>query len=130
MVKGDSLAHHHLLLHGIAQRKLVSGSEEELKTFLLKLVKKLEMKTLIPPTVVLSNKNAYTGIIGIVSSHISFHFWLDDGQLQLDIYSCKNFNKNEAIAFIKKWWQITKYNALFIKRDFNKDFEITEMHGD
>lgn len=119
-----SIVHHHLILHGKTNIKLGKNPIKELKQFLIYLARDLDMNILIEPKVALSHQNAYTGIIVIVTSHITFHYWFDQKLLQLDIYSCKEFDVQKTISLLKDFWKIGEGKSIFINRELGKNFKI------
>lgn len=117
------LVHHHLIFQSSVARDFTGEPAEEiLQQFLLDLVKELDMHVLIPPQLMLSEHKAWTGLVGIVTSHIAFHFWTIEKYLQLDIYSCKVFDKEKVIRFIHEFWRTSEEKILFIDREMGKDF--------
>jgi len=65
--------------------------------------------------------------MGIITSHVAFHYWVDEQYLQLDIYSCKEFDKHTTIKFLETFWKIDKSVSLFIDREIGKEFEIERI---
>lgn len=122
-----SLKHYHLLFQGRVGIEQGSLNEEDLIIFLRQLLREVNMTCLIQPQVKLSHQNAWTGIIGIITSHIAFHYWVDEKYLQLDIYSCKEFDKTQTIAFLEKFWKMNNSTSLFIDREIGKNFEIERI---
>jgi S-adenosylmethionine decarboxylase len=124
------LEHNHLLFQAfVTNDDLFTNSdlENSFNEFLYNLIEEIEMTCLIPPVIKLSYLNAWTGIVGIVTSHISFHFWVDDKFLQLDIYSCNNFDHYKAIESIEKFWKTKNAKAVLIKRKYNDDFKMVSL---
>lgn len=122
-----SIIHHHLIYQAKVDRTdLNENSTEVLENFLCDLVALIEMQILIRPQVAFSHQKAWTGIVGIVTSHISFHYWTIDNYLQLDIYSCKEFDVAKTISFLNYFWKSTEVKSLFIKRGIEDDFTITK----
>ena len=119
-----ALKHHHLLFQGRVGIEPESLDEEDLLIFLQDLLKAVNMNCLIQPQVRLSHEKAWTGIMGIITSHIAFHYWVDEKYLQLDIYSCKEFDRTKTIEFLEKFWKMNNSTALFIDREIGKNFEI------
>lgn len=122
-----NLKHHHLLFQGKVGIEPGSLNENDLITFFQELLREVDMTCLIQPQVKLSHQNAWTGIIGIITSHIAFHYWVDEQYLQLDIYSCKEFDKHKTISFLEKFWKMSSSTSLFIDREIGKHFEIERM---
>ena len=91
------IVHHHLIFQASVTKE--RNNKKDLKKFLEETVRKLKMQILIPAQVAFSHQEAWSGIIGIVTSHISFHYWVKEGYVQADIYSCKEFDRKEAIHY-------------------------------
>ncbi len=122
------LVHHHLIYQAKVGRKdLGETAEQELKKFLYGLVKEIDMQVLIDPITKFSHAKAWTGLIGIITSHMSFHYWTVEQYIQLDIYSCKEFNVTKAKEFLDKFWQSTDQKILFLTRNPDEEFVITHV---
>lgn len=76
--------------------------------FLLNLPGIIGMRRLTQPYVMYYDggeaKDDYgvTGIVIIATSHISIHTYPHDKTFFLDIFSCKEFDKEKALAFVRK----------------------------
>lgn len=124
----NTLVHHHYIFHCKVNSKTIDNSSGKIfKQFLLDLVNLIDMEVLIAPQVAFSEHNAWTGLIGIVTSHISFHYWVEEQYLQLDIYSCKSFDTEIVNKFLIDYWKSTNVKALFIKREFESEFEVQKI---
>lgn len=122
------IIHHHLIYQSKVNRSdLNRNSGEILERFLYDLVEQIGMQILIHPQVAFSHQKAWTGIVGIVTSHISFHYWTVEKRLQLDIYSCKEFDVSRAIHFLNSFWESEDVRTLFIERETEENFKITEL---
>ncbi len=122
-----NIVHHHLIVQCKVDVIPDSLKEEDLKRFMEGLLKVINMNALIKPQFKLSHQKAWTGIMGVITSHVAFHYWVDEQYLQFDIYSCKEFDKNKAVDFIKKFWKSKEVKSLFIDRETGKDFNIEEI---
>ena len=123
-----AIVHHHLIYQAsIGSNDLNKNAEKTLEKFLYDLVKEIDMRILIPPQLKFSHQKAWSGLIGIVTSHISFHYWTIEQYVQLDIYSCKKFDKEKTIAFCNKFWEAKNTKILFIDREVGKDFHIQKI---
>lgn len=74
------------------------------------LVKLLDMKALMPPFIINAESNealggkdpgGITGYIVIAESHISIHTFTRRGFISMDLYSCKFFDYDRAIQYLK-----------------------------
>ncbi len=117
------LVHHHLIYQAkVNHPDLGVESEKELKQLLIDLLDVTGMQCLIEPQVKLSHQKAWTGLLGIITSHISFHYWTIEQYVQLDIYSCKEFNREATVEFLNNFWQASETKTLFIDREVGKPF--------
>lgn len=85
----------------------VSLSEEFLKNFFQGLSEALKMKVIAGPFIFSPDKfsELHHGIGGFMAwaeSGIAFYSWRDHKFFTLDIYSCKTFNTQQAIEYIKE----------------------------
>jgi len=114
--KPASIVHHQTIVVATVKRKPDEIQCKDLAKFLSDLVKEIKMNALFDP-IAIHGKFGFTGIVGIVTSHIAFHYF-DDGQtLHFDVYSCKKYNLRALMNFLNRYWQIEKADVLFIKRD-------------
>jgi len=122
-----TIIHHHLILQSKVSAIYQQDKFDVLKMFLLNLVDEIEMECLIEPQLKFSQHKAWTGLIGIVTSHISFHYWTIESYLQLDIYSCKAFPVDRTIKFVDNFWKLDNPKLLFIEREPEKEFVIKNL---
>ena len=110
------IVHHQTIVVATVQRQPCDINCEDLSKFLSELVEEIKMNALFEP-IVIDGKYGFTGIVGIVTSHIAFHYF-DEGQtLHFDVYSCKEYDIVALINFLDQYWAISKADILFIKRD-------------
>src|SRR5579863_1600785 len=57
-----------------------------------------------------------SGFVVIAQSHISLHAWPEYGEVDIDICSCKEFSREDALAFAKEIFQTNDVEAHFIVR--------------
>ena len=101
------LVHKHLLLQArFSARGRVASYYE---TWMNILIERIGMEKLTEPKAVRSMDKGNKGITCscmITTSHIVLHTWEDThpGLLQLDVYSCKDFNIEEVIDHLKTIW--------------------------
>lgn len=92
-----ALRHVHLIVQCRTYKPLVNAASA--KSWITELAQLVGMKLLIQPQAVYSNtpgNRGLTAIAAISTSHITLHFWDEPqpAELQLDIYSCKEFKKD------------------------------------
>ena len=125
-----AIVHHHLIYQAKTSNHFGEDSEEELRKFLYNLLEIIDMKCLIPAQMKLSHQKAWTGIVGVITSHVAFHYWTIENYIQLDIYSCKEFGRDKAINFLNKFWGSSDVKTLFIDRAVGEDFKIEALRKD
>ena len=119
------IVHHHLIYQArVGNDKLGKKSEKILETFLYDLLNVIDMQCLIPAQLKFSHQKAWTGMVGVITSHVTFHFWTVERHVQVDIYSCKEFDRKKAIDFLNKFWKAYDVKTLFIDREVGKEFTI------
>jgi S-adenosylmethionine/arginine decarboxylase-like enzyme len=110
------MVHHQAIIVATVRRQTANIQCEQLRAFLAELVDQIGMQKLFEP-IAIHGKFGFTGIVGIVTSHVAFHFFDNDQSLHFDIYSCKEFDLKSALKYIDGYWGIETSTILFIKRD-------------
>ncbi len=118
------VVHHHLIVIAKVNTAADSVNCDSLNNMLSELVKEIRMNKLFEPIVVYG-KYGYTGIAGIVTSHIAFHYFENEKTLHLDVYSCKEYDLGIVMNFLDSFWNVDKADVVFIERDHGP--KITEM---
>ena len=86
------------------------------------LIKKIDMKLLAGPyTTYVGEKcnNGMTSVAIIETSHIALHIWdeVSPGLMQLDVYSCADFNPSDVFDKIYALFQTIKMEYKFLDRE-------------
>lgn len=124
----QEIIHHHLIYQAkVGRTDLGKDAEEKLRIFFFDLIKEIDMQILIDPVFKFSHNDAWTGLMGIITSHISFHYWTVEQYVQLDIYSCKEFDIQKTKAFLDNFWEATEQKIIFLNRAQGEDFLITNI---
>ncbi len=94
----------HLMLDLYGCRMELLENPEHLFKTLAEYPSIIDMEAAIPPVIkdITTNNpldDGLSGFIIIFTSHISFHAWPPYKMLNLDIFSCKSFDEQKAIAF-------------------------------
>ena len=128
-MKNPIQVHKHLIIRAEANK--VPTDEEQLTEWLKDFIEFIGMKILMGPYVkycTMEGNRGITGIAVIESSHIAIHIWDEPnpGILQLDIYSCKEFDLNEVILHLEEYFTISKMQYKFLDR--TTGMKIIEEH--
>ena len=92
--------HKHLIIR--AEVKRPPKTEKEIKQWLRKIVKKIDMNIIKGPYASYVSKEGNRGVTGVVmieTSHIAIHVWdeMSPALVQCDVYSCAEFSSNEVL---------------------------------
>ena len=70
-----------------------------------------------------------SGLVFIAESHISLHTFVDRNYINIDIFSCRDFNVEQVVRDFVKQFHLTKYTSRLINREWNVNdlTECTEM---
>ena len=111
--------HKHLIIRAEVNRPITG--EKEIKKWLRKLVKKIDMKIIKGPYSGYVSKEGNRGITAVVmieTSHIAIHIWDEKSPalVQADVYSCASFSMNEVLAeFIEM--DVVKIEHMLLDRE-------------
>ena len=86
------------------------------------LIKKIDMKLLAGPYTTYVNEKDNKGMTSVAiieTSHIALHIWdeVSPGLMQLDVYSCANFNPPDVFDKINALFQTIKMEYQFLDRE-------------
>ena len=60
--------------------------------------------------------DGYSGFVIIATSHVSLHAWPPYGMINIDIFSCNEFDVDEAIAFARDMFAPADFEARSVLR--------------
>ena len=86
------------------------------------LIKKIDMKLLAGPYTTYVNEKGNKGMTSVAiieTSHVALHIWdeVSPGLMQLDVYSCANFNPPDVFDKINALFQTIKMEYKFLDRE-------------
>jgi S-adenosylmethionine decarboxylase len=68
-----------------------------------------------------------SGFVLIAESHISIHTFPDRGYLSLDIFSCKNFDFQQAITYVSELFGVTRHETNVLDRGLEFPREVRSV---
>ena len=121
------LVHKHLIVR--AEIKKPPQSESYFEGWLRDFIESIQMKILMGPFVKYSDMPGNEGLTGgaiIETSHVIMHCWdkVEPPIMQLDVYSCSEFDPIKVCDKVKKDFDATKIEYKFLDREHN----LTELH--
>jgi|TARA_R110000796_G_scaffold20217_1_gene60334 S-adenosylmethionine/arginine decarboxylase-like enzyme len=119
-MKNSLLVHKHLIIR--AEVNNPPKEEEYLTQWLKDLIVFIDMKILMGPYVKYCNMEGNRGITGIAvieTSHIAIHVWDEPvpAMIQLDVYSCAEFDPYTIAEKIKQDFDVVKLDYKFLNRE-------------
>ena len=70
-----------------------------------------------------------SGFVLIAESHISIHTWPEKLYLSIDIFSCKEFSSENAIAYMKEAFGIERVDSDVVERGLGFPRELSAARG-
>ena len=119
-MKNPIKVHKHLIIRAEANR--VPTDEEQLTEWLKDFIDYIDMKILMGPYVKYCNVEGNRGITGIAvieTSHIAIHVWDEPNPalMQIDVYSCAEFDVDEIAEKIKSDFDVIKLDYKYLNRE-------------
>ena len=119
-MKNPIKVHKHLIIRAEANK--VPTDEEQLTEWLKDFIDSIDMKILMGPYVKYCNVEGNRGITGIAvieTSHIAIHVWDEPNPalMQIDVYSCAEFDVDEIAEKIKSDFDVIKLDYKYLNRE-------------
>ena len=119
-MKNPIQVHKHLIIRAEANR--VPTDEEQLQNWMREFIDSIDMKILMGPYVKYCNVEGNRGITGIAvieTSHIAIHVWDEPNPalMQIDVYSCAEFDVDEIAENIKSDFDVIKLDYKYLNRE-------------
>jgi S-adenosylmethionine decarboxylase len=119
----------HLVVDGLVESPKKVFSEKNLRALLLQLVKDLKMQLIFGPVFheveiepsrltgdVFQDEGGISGFCMIGTSHISIHVWPLRKHFSMDVFSCKQFDRELARETIEKMLDPTQASYVAVQR--------------
>jgi S-adenosylmethionine decarboxylase len=113
----------HLIIDGYSNNQKLLQDEDYLRNWLESYPSRIGMTRISPPYVLryIGTKLEDWGISGFVfiaESHISVHTFVEQNYVNIDIFSCKDFDAEKAIKDFQDGFQLTKSRTCLIDREW------------
>ena len=113
----------HLIIDGYSNNSKILQDEDYLRKWLETYPSRIGMTRISPPYVLryVGSKLEDWGISGFVfiaESHISVHTFVERNYINLDIFSCKDFDTNKAIKDFQQGFYVIKSRTCLINREW------------
>jgi S-adenosylmethionine/arginine decarboxylase-like enzyme len=116
----DVIKHKHLIIRAETQK--TPREPKWLHAWLVQVVDDIGMEICQGPItayVDVPGNKGLTGVVIIETSHIAVHIWdeVDPGLLQMDVYSCADFNPQDIFDKIDEAFDPSKLEYKFLDRE-------------
>ncbi|MBT5213516.1 MAG: S-adenosylmethionine decarboxylase [Pelagibacteraceae bacterium] len=114
--------HKHLIVRADIGKCPKEEELNKISDWIRSLIKKIDMKLLAGPYTTYVNEKGNKGMTSVAiieTSHIALHIWdeTSPGLMQLDVYSCANFNPQEVFEKVNEIFQTVKMEYKFLDRE-------------
>lgn len=113
----------HLIIDGYSNNAKILQDEDYLHNWLESYPSRIGMTRISPPYVLryIGSKLEDWGISGFVfiaESHISVHTFVERNYINLDVFSCKDFDADKAIKDFQQGFHLIKSRTCLIDREW------------
>ena len=123
----------HLMIDGFAASTAKLEDESHIRNLLDALPAEMGMHKVLEPHVFAhggsqSDDAGVTGVVIVAESHIAIHTFPRKRFVSVDVFSCKEFDAQQAVARIVEAFDVGRFETTFINRgkEYPKDLEAVE----
>lgn len=122
----------HLTLDGYECSPEKLANLDRIYEFLDRCPDLISMTKIMPPYVFkyqahVPEDSGLSGFVLIAESHISVHTYPEKGYLSLDIFSCKDFNHHQAVAYATELFGIGRHELNLLNRGVEFPREVKKV---
>jgi len=115
----------HLIIDGYSGNQKILRDEEYIRQWLETYPAKIGMTRISPPYVLryvgqVLDDWGISGFVFIAESHIGIHTFVEQNYVNIDVFSCKDFNTEKAIEDFRERFQLVKLRTCLIDREWPK----------
>ncbi|MCX6005230.1 MAG: S-adenosylmethionine decarboxylase [Chloroflexi bacterium] len=114
----------HLIIDGYGKNKSILQDEKFIYEFLNSYPAKIGMTKISDPMVfrysgLKPQDWGVTGLVFIAESHISLHTFVERNFINIDVFSCKDFDADRIIADLKDKFELVKLRSCLVRREWD-----------
>jgi S-adenosylmethionine decarboxylase len=115
----------HLIIDGYSSNQKILKDEEFLRKWLESYPARIGMTRISPPYVIkyvgsVSEDWGISGLVFIAESHIGIHTFVERNYINVDVFSCKDFDSEKAIEDFREGFQLVRLRTCLIDREWPK----------
>jgi S-adenosylmethionine decarboxylase len=116
----------HLIIDGYGSNRQILQDENFLRKILDTIPDLIGMTKITKPFVFryIGDKPdewGYSGFVFIAESHISFHTFVERNYVNIDVFSCCDFDTENAVKHLSEQFQLVKLKTYLVNRDWNPE---------
>lgn len=121
----------HLLMDGYCDNKELLQDEEFLKKLLLEYPGRIGMTRISEPYIIryedcVPEEWGISGFVFLAESHIAIHTFVERNFVNIDVFSCKDFDTDHAAADLRERFQFTQSRVALAEREWTRSQPGTE----
>jgi S-adenosylmethionine decarboxylase len=115
----------HLIIDGYSSNQKILRDEDFLRKWLESYPAKISMTRISPPYVLkytgpVLEDWGISGFVFIAESHIGIHTFVEQSYVNIDIFSCKDFDTEKAIEDFREGFHLVKLRTCLIDREWSE----------
>ena len=115
----------HLLMDGYCEDKDLLQDEEFLTELLREYTSRINMTRISEPFIIRYDSCpveewGISGFVFLAESHIVIHTFVEQGLVNIDVFSCKDFDTAQAAEDLRGRFKLTKSRVALAERDWTR----------
>jgi S-adenosylmethionine decarboxylase len=115
----------HLIIDGYSSHRELLRDEGFLRKWLEEYPARIGMTRISPPYVIryigpVLDDWGISGFVFIAESHIGVHTFAEKDYVNIDVFSCKDFNTDKAVEDFREGFQLSRLRTCLIDREWPK----------
>jgi S-adenosylmethionine decarboxylase len=115
----------HLIIDGYSSHRELLRDEGFLRKWLEEYPARIGMTRISPPYVLryigpVLDDWGISGFVFIAESHIGVHTFAEKDYVNIDVFSCKDFNTDKAVEDFREGFQLSRLRTCLIDREWPK----------
>jgi S-adenosylmethionine decarboxylase len=115
----------HLLIDGYSESKDLLQNEEFLRELLTDYPSKIAMTRISEPHIIRyadcePEEWGISGFVFLAESHIAIHTFVERSYVNIDVFSCKDFDTAVAVQDLRKRFRLTQWRVSLAEREWSR----------
>ena len=115
----------HLLIDGYSESKELLQDEEFLRELLTDYPSQISMTRISDPHIIRytdcePEEWGISGFVFLAESHIAIHTFVERSYVNVDVFSCKDFDTRAAAEDLRKRFKLTDWRMSLVEREWSR----------